>query len=163
MLESLAFAALVYSAYLTLYDYLVAIYLVGLLVSVVFGFYRMFFLDILPFWLFMLNLSTYTLVSYCVGTKYWVFEKDGGNRHQSWNALENMEEYLAYHAHQPLLIQADEESTSILLSGKKKLKKKKKRVRISEYISDMSTTIGDSNTDSLVPIVLGESSIMDRL
>ena len=42
----------------------------------------------------MANLATYGIIVYFVGVPYWRYEREGGNKHESWNPIEQSADYL---------------------------------------------------------------------
>ncbi len=126
MMEEVLYLAVVFSCYLTLYDWAIAFYIICLLISIIFGFTQLFYFQNTVFLIQMLNLIFYSITLYVVGRRYINFEKLGGNKHQTWNALERPDAYLGRDQLFEGLLTGELSNKAKVGGGKKK--KKKKRV-----------------------------------
>ena len=103
MMEDLALAAIAFSSYLTLYDWIVSLYMIALSGSVVFGFAMCFKFQTISFSYFMLSTFLYSALIYFTAYAYNSLDNAGGNRKGARNVIEVPEDYLDVEALEKLM------------------------------------------------------------
>jgi len=103
MVEDLTLAAIAFSSYLTLYDWVISFYMIALSGSLLSGFVMFFKFQSIPLSYFLLTTFLYCMLVYFTAHAYNLLDNAGGNHKPTRNIIEIPEDYLDLEALEKLI------------------------------------------------------------